>query len=1006
MRWLILGGVLLISVKIFCIDIKSAIHYTLDNGLPTNNIHSIEQDSLGYIWIATEAGLSRFNGATFYNYTTKNGLAKNEISDLIKREGRIFLSSNGPFGYIENAQIQYLDIPVEQKMNWNFSVTSDSENLYIASQNQIVSLTTNELDFIQKEALKFPLSFVGSYKDEIYGIGGPILYCLKDSKLEQKIFLAPNESTIYENRAIHYLLDNRMFYMVNKDLFSFDLDSQKITLIVKDLPSLVRIKQDDNKLILIHLNGGYTEVFLDENLKFRKNVISNTDIVFTDFLLDSDGNKWYSTVNQGLYFVPKKIKGISKVILDKKQTIESPISIFMKGDSTWFGNSNAELILSHKDKIQSFKLPSLNKYGVSRILDIKELSTGDLIISSDIGILLFINNSFEYIFHTSAKKLTVQEKNIIINTYQSSYLLTEECLYEFVEQKTKYNRQEFLTNECVFELDDGRSYASIIHNDIIYVAKVLDGLLKIKNENKSYLTKYNKIYSAEINDLVVWNENYIAVASAGEGFYFSEIENPENITHVEAVSSSVCYALLEHNNKIYVGTNKGIYFVSASEDVEKINVQLLSQKHGLLSNEIRDLDIKDNKLYALSNKGLNIIDLDKIEIYNSTPNLRIEKVIVNQKDIPITEAIQLEPHENDLSFFYNKIDFSRSDNLNYAYRLIGIDDDWHYTNSTEAKFPNLQSGKYKFQVSIAREGQVANNKIQEISIHIRTAFINSIWAKLIGILLFLIGSYFFLLTIISRRNIKRLEQSVYERTQELNEKVDEIQQINHQLKLSNSELQKYAHIASHDLKSPIRTISSFVSLLEKKNLNTFSDKDLEYVSFIKDGVTRMSNTVNDLLELSKVDTKPVFEYSDLNKTISNILDDLHFQISKVNADIIVEPNLPTIRMQKTSAYQLFQNLISNAVKYNKSEQPKVWIDAKDNSTNYEVRIRDNGIGIEAEYQKDIFEIFRRLHGNDEYDGTGIGLALCMKIITKYGGTIDLESEVGVGTTFIVRLPKM
>lgn len=1005
MRWLILGGVLLISINLYCIDINSAIHYTLDNGLPTNNIHSIEQDSLGYIWIATEAGLSRFNGATFYNYTTKNGLVKNEISDLIKRDGRIFLSSNGPFGYIEDAHIQYLDIPVEQKMNWNFSIALDSNNTYIASQNQIVSLTKNDLDFIQQKGLKFPLSFVGSYKGQIYGIGGPMLYCLKDAKLEEKMFLAPSESNISENRAIHYLLDDKLFYMVNNDLYSYEFDSQKKNLIVKDLPPLVRIKRDGSQLIMIHLNGGYTEVFLDENVNFRKNVIHNTDIVFTDFLLDSDGNKWFSTVNEGLYFVPKKINGISKVVLENKQTIDSPISIFIKGDSTWLGNSNAELTLIHNQEVQSFKLPSLNRYGVSRILDIKELSTGDLIISSDIGVLLFINNSFEYIFRTSAKKLSVKDKKIIINTYQSSYLLTEECLYKLINKKVNYNRQEFLGEECVLDLDEGRSYASVFHKDEIYVAKVLDGLLKIKDDNKSYLTKHNKIYSAEINDLAVWNDNYIAVASAGEGFYFSEIENPENIIHVEAVSSSVCYALLEHENQIYVGTNKGIYFVTTSDDVEKINVQLLSQKHGLLSNEIRDLDIRGNKLYALTSKGLNVIDLDNIEIYNSTPNLRIENIIVNQNDIPIQEAIKLEPHENDLSFLYNKIDFSRSDNLNYAYRLIGIDDDWHYTNSTEAKFPNLKSGKYTFQVGVAQAGQVVENKVQEINIDIRTAFINSIWAKLIGISLFLIGSYFFLLTIISRRNIKRLEQSVFERTQELNEKVDEIQQINHQLKMSNSELQKYAHIASHDLKSPIRTISSFVSLLEKKNLKNFSEKDLEYVGFIKDGVTRMSNTVNDLLELSKVDTKPVFEYSDLNKTISNILDDLHFQITNVNAEIIIESDLPTIRMQKTSTYQLFQNLISNALKYNQSNSPKVWIDVNENSFNHEILIRDNGIGIEPEYQKDIFEIFRRLHGNDEYDGTGIGLALCMKIVTKYGGTIDLESEVGVGTTFIVRLPK-
>ena len=1006
MRCIILGWILLNSISLYSIDIPSAIHYTLDNGLPTNNIHSISQDSLGYIWIATEAGLSRFNGTTFYNYTTKNGLAKNEISDLIKKDGIIFLLSNGPFGYIKDAKINYLNVPIQQKMNWNFGVASDTDNIYLTSQNQIISLSKDDLKFVNHKDLKTSLSLVGTYRNHLYGLNGPYLYKLQGSKVIEKSLLETNKSSEYHYRAIHLLIDNKIFYMRGNDLFSYDLASKKTVLVFHDLAPVMRIRQYDNSLVLIHLNGGITELSLDTTHKVINRTYSSEDIVFTDFLVDNEDNRWYSTVNQGLYFVPKEINGISSTYSKDIQNLESPISLFITGDSIWIGNSNAELILLHNNNIQKFKLPSLNKFGVSRIIDIKELSTGDLIISSDIGILLFINNSFEYIFRTSAKKITVQNKKIIINTYQSSYVLEEDCLYKIVDQKTKFNNIDFENIDCVNELDVGRAYVSTINdNTDIYIAKVIKGLVKIEGNNTVYLNKYDEIYNTEINDLMIWNGKYIVVASAGEGFYFSEIENPENITYVDGVSSNVCYTLLQDNNRIFVGTNKGIYFITASDDIEQIQVQLLSQKHGLLSNEIRDLEIKDNKLFALSNKGLNIINLDELEIYSSVPNLRLETIIVNQKNISIQDTINLEPHENNLSFQYNKIDFSRSDNLNYAYKLIGIDDDWYYTNSTEAKYPNLKSGNYTFQVGIAQEGQLEEEKIQEVHIRIRTAFIDSIWAKLIGVLLFLVASYFILIALLSRRNVKRLEQNVSERTQELNEKVKEIEQINMQLKMSNSELQKYAHIASHDLKSPLRTISSFITLLEKRNLNSFEEKDFEYVNFVKKGVSRMSNTVNDLLELSKVDTKAVFEYADLNQTISNILTDLDFQIKNKNVKIIIQTELPILRMQKTSAYQLFQNLITNAIKYNESDHPSVWIDTKDNADTWIISIKDNGIGIEPAYQKDIFEIFRRLHGNDKYDGTGIGLALCMKIVTKYGGFINIESEFGKGTTFFVELPK-
>jgi len=1006
MKWFPFGAILLFWFKTYSIDINNAIHYTIVDGLPTNNIHSIEQDSLGYLWIATEAGLSRFNGATFYNYTTKTGLAKNEISDLFKQRKRIFLASNGPFGYIEDGSIKYLNIPVEQKMNWNFSVTNDAHSIYLTSKNKLLNLDKNDLSYNGIKDFGMPLSFIGNYKNYIYAIRGSILYKLSNSHIVEEIHLSEETSLLYKQRAIHYLEKNNIFYINKNRLLCYDLETEGTKLIAADIPPLVRIKHYKNKIILIHLNGGYTEIIINKYLELIEQNIYNKDITFTDFELDTEGNKWFSTANQGIFFVPKKLRGISKVSSPLIENIESPTSLFVNGDSIWIGNSIAELILLHNNEVKKFTLPSLNSYGMSRILDIKELSTGDLIISADIGILLFTNNTFYYLFNTSSKKITVENKNIIINTYQSSYLLTEECLYHLVSQNILFDKSDFINTDCVEELDNGRSFVSAYGGNTIYVAKVLEGLVKIKDGNKTYLKDFNGIYNAEINDLAFLDENHIAVASSGEGFYISEIENPENVTYVDAVSSNVCYTLIRKDDRLFVGTNKGIYFVTISKDIENLQVQKLSQKHGLLSNEIRDFDLRDNKLFALSNKGINIVDLNDIAIFTTTPNLRIETLIVNQKDIQVQDSIYLEPHENDISFLYDKIDFSRSDNLNYAYRLIGMSEDWYFTNSTEAKYPNLKSGNYVFQVGIAQGGQVVEENIQQVHIHIRTAFMNSVWAKLIGLAFFLGGSYFFLLTIISRRNIKRLEHSVSERTLELNEKVKEIQLINHQLKMSNSELQKYAHIASHDLKSPLRTISSFITLLEKRNLHLFGKKDLEYVNFVKNGVTRMSNTVNDLLELSKVSTQTIYENTDLNKTISNILADLNFEISNKKAEIIVEPNLPRLKIQKTSAYQLFQNLISNAIKYNESQPPIVRISVeKDKPKFWVISVKDNGIGIEPEYQKDIFEIFRRLHGNDEYDGTGIGLALCKKIVNKYGGSIYLESEIGKGSTFLVHLPK-
>lgn len=258
-----------------------------------------------------------------------------------------------------------------------------------------------------------------------------------------------------------------------------------------------------------------------------------------------------------------------------------------------------------------------------------------------------------------------------------------------------------------------------------------------------------------------------------------------------------------------------------------------------------------------------------------------------------------------------------------------------------------------------------------------------------------------------------LEQKVEERTQalqealeEVNDKEEKLQEYAYRLENSNRELMEFAHIASHDLKAPIRGILSFAQLFERRNKDKFDKTDLEYFNYIKSNAIQSSRLIEDLLNYSKVD-KNLGEPTDvdINECISIAEMNLQTIIREKNAIISYE-NLPILRGHTSLIIQLFQNLINNGIKYNKSLKPTIKISVKPNERNECVfSISDNGIGIAAENQDKIFAMFRRLHSQSEYEGTGIGLSFCTRIVETYGGKIWVESTPDIGSTFYFTLPK-
>ena len=225
-----------------------------------------------------------------------------------------------------------------------------------------------------------------------------------------------------------------------------------------------------------------------------------------------------------------------------------------------------------------------------------------------------------------------------------------------------------------------------------------------------------------------------------------------------------------------------------------------------------------------------------------------------------------------------------------------------------------------------------------------------------------------------------------------------------ELKRSNEELERFAYVSSHDLQEPLRMVTLYSQLLERRYKDSLDDDADDFIEYIVENAKRMKYLIDDLLEYSRITSQAKeFENINLDKVLESVLSNLSIIIIENNVNV-THDSLPTVFADKNQILQVFENLITNAIKFRGKKSPKIDISAKKSDKEWTFAVKDNGIGIKPEHQKQIFEVFKRLHTREEYPGTGIGLSIVQKIIEKHNGRIWVESEPGKGSTFYFTLP--
>jgi signal transduction histidine kinase len=254
-------------------------------------------------------------------------------------------------------------------------------------------------------------------------------------------------------------------------------------------------------------------------------------------------------------------------------------------------------------------------------------------------------------------------------------------------------------------------------------------------------------------------------------------------------------------------------------------------------------------------------------------------------------------------------------------------------------------------------------------------------------------------------SLHALRRELERQNAQLREEIAARERVQEALQRSNTELEQLAYVASHDMQEPLRMVASYLQVVAERYQGKLDAEADEFIGFAVDGAKRMQALINDLLAYSRVGTKArPFAPADCAAIVDRAMADLRVAIAESGTQISCGP-LPVVKADAMQLAQLFQNLLGNAIKFRSAGTPQVHIEAEPGDTGWNFAVRDNGIGIAPEYFDRIFVLFQRLHGRREYPGTGIGLALCKKIVERHGGRIWVESAPGSGSVFRFTLPR-
>jgi ligand-binding sensor domain-containing protein/signal transduction histidine kinase len=1060
---------LLLCIYSFCNAQKPSVkfeHLNINQGLSQNNIMCILQDKRGFMWFGTRDGLNKYDGYKFTIYRNdpdnKYSISNNFITAIAEdSKGIIWIATRGGgLNRYDREKDKFDHISISSESN-NISnnlldglAKDHSDNLWICTedngiiffdtkQNRVLayrhtennenSLCSNNVRCVFEDSDQN--IWIGSYDAGIdcFNPKTKTFTHFNHSDKNKTSLSGGDVKTIFEDRRKNiWIGTTNGLNLLDRQTKSFQhffagSDAKSISGNV-----IGAINEDKNGNIWIGTENNGVDIYdpikkvfyhylydpLDEKSISHNSIYS--------IYKDRQANMWVGTFAGGVNLAATKLFTHYNHTSDQNSLSNNNVLCLSesKNGNLWVGTDGGGLnVFDPKTKsFTAFKHIQGNKNSIcgNYVLSTCEDSKGNVWIGTWADGITVYNpktNSYKHFKNDPNDRSSLSsnnawvifedhEKNIWVGTYGGG-------LNRFNNKTNTFKRYDdtvksVITRQiyAIAEDEKGNLWIGTDGDGLRILNKTTGQFESLKHKDSK-----NSLSDNRINYILRDEDNNFWISTMTGLCYFDAKTNQlKTYTTTDGLPNNVIFATVKDaKGNLWVSTNRGL----SCFDVQTKKFTNFSISDGLQSYEYKAHAVCKSSwgdLYFGGINGFNEFNPDKIkpsafepplvftdfQIFNK--KIQIENDSVSsplKKDIAEINEITLPDKNSVISFEFASLNFTGKDYRKYSYMLKGFDQEWNNIGSRHtATYTNLDPGTYIFKVRGSNNTGEWSSNISEIKLIITPSFWKTWWFKLLialSVVFMALGYYTLRINSIKKQKIK-LQQLVEQQTTQLVQK--------------NKELEQFAYIASHDLQEPLRTASSFVDLLQKEYKGKLDAKADKYLTFISQSTDRMRILIRDLLEYSRIGRKKELSTIDCNELLQQILADLSIAIKENNAEVKFE-NLPVINGYSTEMKQLFQNLISNALKFHAPEKdPEIIISGNKKNDSWEFVCKDNGIGIAPEHSEKIFVIFQRLHSRTQYEGSGIGLANCKKIVELHGGDIWVQSKPGEGSTFHFTIPEI
>ena len=1052
-------NIILILVCIFsCLKISTSYaniresfnfkNITIEDGLSQSTVETIYQDSKGYIWIGTNDGLDRYNGYEFKHYKhdkyDKNSIANNYIVDIIEdKNGYIWVSTIGGLSRI-NPDKDEIKNYYSKEDSGNLS-NSNLWQLLCTKDNRLIASTIDGLNVYDKNKDKFtrilykegelPSQYIYSLEEDInghiwVGTDNGLVELDKDLNIVKSYQDAIGDSDVYnvydDSKGNIWVctLDNGLFKinLDDKSVENYKNNNSKISIPSNNVRDI--ISDSEGKLWIATDKGLCTfdyerEEFITYNKKSYQSNSLIDDEIFC-LLKDSSGLIWIGTYSGISRFNPNSNFTHFKLDPYEDNSISGNVihGIYEDDDKTlWIGTNKSGVNIINGESIKH-----LNKENSNIVSDLIEDITGFknyIFIGTNEGLSVLVKND------KTAKNYTITnyttKDGLPSNKIRSLFIDSKGYLWIGTNKglailDTNNNKIIDITY-ILDEMGVSDKFIRAVYEDSkgnYYIGCFLEGgLIKINpntKEYKIYKNIENDDSSISNNSIRYINEdlygNILVGTSHGINILNLSTDKFNHYTEKDGLINNTIYGILvDKNNGIWMSTNAGISKLSTEDDTFK-NFTITD---GLQSNEFNGracFKSKDGNMYFGGINGFNVFNSQDIELSTFEPKVIFDNFEINGTNKKDISNIKFKSNENNIKINFFTNDYKNTKTTQYYYKLEGLENEWNMTNSNSLVFANLGSGDYTLKIKTITQHGVMSD---ESSVHFT---INPpIWRSNYAICIYLILIIISILRYMHKVNT--LDRLVNERTNKLRKEMEKNEQLFKKVLSLEQNKNNYFVNLSHELRTPLNVLSSINQLIKEftKKDNFITPEKLSYYMGIMDrNCSRLLSLINNLIDHTKIENNSYIinkKDEDIVYLVEETVLDMKDYIEEKGLELIFDTDIEekVIRCDKVDIERCIINLVGNAVKFT-PEGGLIEVLLQDLDDKVKIIVKDNGIGISEENQKIIFDRFNQVvdESSEQKGGSGLGLTITKQLITLHNGEIYVESEVGVGSEFIIILP--